>query len=231
MQPLILLDFDGVLFNSAYEAYQVCEHLGRQQPAHRTEVPFAEFMAFRAQLTDAWQFARLYQPARLLDDITTLHTLQADERDWAFAEQFFSARKVMMQDPEWPKLMSPYNFFYQLRPLLQSHPHAFRILSTRNQESIRRTLDYFEVGALEIFGQEAIRQHGSKIAVARAQGWLDAGRFVVYLDDMHHHLQPFEGKVDLNLHADWGYDVRAADSYTQGQAFELFNGFINIAFK
>jgi hypothetical protein len=125
--------------------------------------------------------------------------------------------------------MSPYPFFHQMAPLLAQHPESFRILSTRNVESIRRTLTYFEAPDIDVFGQEHIREYGSKIDVAREQNWLKGDRFVIYLDDMNVHLEPFHNKVDLCLHAEWGYDVPRSDSYSQGQALQVLSGFMRVA--
>jgi hypothetical protein len=229
MQPLFLLDFDGVLFNSAYEAYQVCEHLASGESRYRQGLSFDEFMIFRAQLTDAWQFCRLYHKERILRDVSKLHEVEPDIHDWRFAEEFFEARAEMMKDLDWPKLMSPYPFFHQLRPLLIKYPETFKILSTRNKLSIQRTLEFFEADAIEIYGQEDIREHGSKLAVAKHKNWLGIGRYVIYIDDMNPHLEPFETQVDLCIHAGWGYDIARVDSYTQGQAFQIISGFLKVA--
>ena len=94
MRLLIVLDFDGVLFNSAYEAYQVCEKVVKDLPKFRRGVHFDEFMEFRSCLTDAWQFNRLYSRERKLKDYTDLAMIEADSDDWGFAEKFFQARKI-----------------------------------------------------------------------------------------------------------------------------------------
>ena len=229
MRPLILLDFDGVLFNSAYEAYQVCEHMAKGNTQYRNNLSFDEFMSFRAQLTDAWQFCRLYQKNRVLRDITKLHEIAPDQSDWSFAERFFAARAEMIKDPEWAKLMSPYPFFYQLRPLLAQYQQTFKILSTRNKASIQRTLEFFEADGIEVYGQEDIREHGSKLGVAKHHRWLENGDYVVYIDDMSSHLEPFENEVNLCLHAGWGYDIAHVDSYTQSQAFQIVDGFLKVS--
>jgi hypothetical protein len=221
VKPLILLDFDGVLFNSAYEAYQVCERMIKGNSRYRQGTTFDEFMSFRSQLTDAWQFCRLYHKERILRDINDLHLIVPDQEDWVFTGLFFAARAEMMTDPNWAKLMSPYPFFYQLRPLLLQHPERFKILSTRNKESISRTMAFFEIDKIEIYGQEEIRKHGSKLNVAKNNRWLNNGDYVVYIDDMNSHLEPFEAEVNLCLHAGWGYDAAQVDSYTQSQVLHI----------
>jgi len=228
-KPLILLDFDGVLFNSAYEAYQVCERTADTNQLYRKNLSFDEFMTFRGQVTDAWQFSRLYNGSRTLEDITKLSVQSADEIDWTFARSFFRTREEMMKDPNWAKVMSPYPFFYQIRPFLQKFPEVFKILSTRNASSISRTLEFFGANRIAIHGQEDIRKYDSKLGVAQSNRWLNNGAYVVYIDDMNSHLEPFENEVDLCIHAGWGYDMSQVDSYTQSQAYQILKGFLKLS--
>jgi hypothetical protein len=228
MHLLIILDFDGVLFNSAYEAYQVCEWVSKKNSDLRRGLHFEEFMEFRAKLTDAWQFNRLYNKKSALKDFSLLSTIEPDGDDWAFSKSFFSARAELMADENWAKLMSPYPFFYQVKPLINECPNLFKILSTRNESSIRRTLDFYGVTGLEIFGQEAIRNKGSKLQVALSEQWLQGDIYSIYIDDMNAHLEPFEDQVDLCLHAGWGYDTSGLESYTGTQAFGLLKGLLAI---
>ena len=60
MEVKFILDFDGVLFNSAFEAFSVCQFAASEQPGLRQDVDFDAFMAFRPAVTDAWQYHRLY---------------------------------------------------------------------------------------------------------------------------------------------------------------------------
>ena len=186
-------------------------------------------MEFRSFLTDAWQFCRLYQKDRVLGDFRLLYSAERDAQDLIFSERFFESRVSIMKDPEWAKLMSPYAFFYQLRPLLNSYPDVFKIISTRNTASILRTLNFFEVDGIEIRGQEDIQKQGSKLAVAEHEKWLSRGDYVVFIDDMNSHLKPFDNRVNLCLHANWGYGSVNTESYTQGQAFQFVNGLLSIA--
>ena len=230
MKPLFLLDFDGVLFNSAYEAYTVCERVAGHYPGYRKRIPFEEFMVFRAKLTDAWQFCRLYQKDRLLPHAASMHDITPDDQDWLFAERFFAARADMMLADDWAKVMSPYPIFYQLRSLMRKHEPVFKILSTRNRQSIQRTLQFFELPELAVHGQEDIRTYGSKLEVARHHGWLNDHQFVVYVDDMNSHLEPFENEVNLCLHAGWGYDAAGSESYTQNQVINIIVALLSVAF-
>jgi hypothetical protein len=229
MELKLILDFDGVLFNSAFEAYSVCNHATAAAPGYRQDVGFEEFLAFRSVVTDAWQYNRLYDQ-RCLVEPADLPDVAPDAEDWAFSTRFFAARDAMMVDPDWPKLMAPYDFFYLLRPLLLAHPDRFAILSTRNVASIRRTLAFYDADVVPVFGQEQIRAIGSKIAVAEAQGWLTPGAYlVVYVDDMNSHLEPFDGRVHLPLHAGWGYDQSDNTSLTQHQVLTILSSMLKLS--
>lgn len=231
MEIKFVLDFDGVLFNSAYEAFTVANHAVRGKDGYRHDVLYEEFLAFRSVVTDAWHYNRLYAVGRTVPP-AALHEIEPDENDWAFARDFFAARAELMQDPQWPKGMPPYDFFFLLKPLLLSQPDRFAVLSTRNVASIREAMSFYGVEQIEIFGQEDIRRLGSKLAVAQDQNWLSPGLYlIVYVDDMNSHLEPFEGQIHLPLHADWGYDRGTPGSLSANQIFTIFSSLLSIAEK
>lgn len=229
MQLKIVLDFDGVLFNSAFEAFSVCNRSVAGDDRYRSAVTFEEFLSFRSHVVDAWQYRRLYEGSVYDPNFENLKGVQPEPADWEFAQRFFAARREMMEDPEWPKVMAPYDFFFLLKPLLLEYPNYFHILSTRDVGSIRRTLEYFGTGGIAVCGQEDIRATGSKLESARCFGWLKEGEnLIVYVDDMSHHLEPFDGQVHLPLHADWGYDQSAERSLSQHQVFGIISSMLKL---
>lgn len=229
MDIKFVLDFDGVLFNSAFEAYSVANAATQGRPEYRQDVSYQEFIKFRSVVTDAWHYNRLYSiehsiPAHVIRE------LSPEDMDWDFARIFFDARKSIMQDPDWPKIMPPYDFFLLLRPFLLQHPEYFAVLSTRNVESIHQTLAFHGADVVPVFGQEDIRRSGSKLAIARNQHWLDNGKWlIVYVDDMNSHLEPFEGRVHLPLHAGWGYDAETPGSLSANQVITVISSLLKIA--
>ncbi len=226
MQVKFILDFDGVLFNSAFEAYSVCEQATKGRAGFRQDVDFDAFMRFRSVVTDAWPYHRLYSESEAVSP-ADLKSVEPGEDDWAFANRFFTARETMMADPGWAKVMPAYPFFGKLKPVILAHPDRFAILSTRNVDSIRRTLAWHDADVIPVFGQEHVRTHGGKLGVARAQGWCDRTRHMaIYLDDMRRHLEPFEGEVLLPLHADWGYDAATPGSISQEQAMKIISSLL-----
>ncbi len=229
MEIKFVLDFDGVLFNSAFEAFSVANHATKGRAGFRQDVNYEEFLAFRSVVTDAWQYNRLYAAnSSVLPN--TLHMITPDEGDWSFSRDFFEARRVIMEDPEWPKVMPAYDFFFLLKPLLLQCSDRFAILSTRNVSSIHEALAFNGVDGIQIFGQEDIRKLGSKLSVAKSQNWLDPKKYlVVYVDDMNSHLEPFQGQVHLPLHANWGYDRETSSSLNQSQIHIIISSLLSIA--
>ncbi|MDG6079364.1 hypothetical protein E3U23_09180 [Erythrobacter litoralis] len=230
MDVLFILDFDGVLFNSAYEAFQVSRRaIAGEGDAFRQDVDYQEFLSYRAVVTDAWQYNRLFG-SHCQVPREALRLVEPNAEDWAFAKKFFAARAEMMKESDWAKSMPPYDFFLRLKPLLLEHPDRFAILSTRNKQSIEQTMQFHDADILPIFGQESIREHGSKLEVAKAQGWLEKGKYLtVYLDDMNSHLEPFEGVVHLPLHADWGYDRNTVGSLSDHQVMTIFRSLLALS--
>ncbi|WP_106511894.1 hypothetical protein [Allosphingosinicella deserti] len=232
MELQFLLDFDGVLFNSNYEAYTVAQKAAEGRPGFRQDVSFNEFETFRSVVTDAWHYNRLYNIARGTILPSMLREIEPEEDDWAFASAFFAAREEITKDPDWPKVMPPYDFFFLIRPLLIAYPHRFAILSTRNVASIRQALAFHDADVIRVFGQEDIRRAGSKLAVAQEQNWLERGRWlIVYVDDMNSHLEPFEGMVHLPLHANWGYDHSDLSSLSHHQIFTIISSLLTLTEK
>jgi len=224
-----VLDFDGVLFNSAFEAFSVANHATEGRLGFRQDVNYEEFLAFRSVVTDAWQYNRLYAATSSVLP-NALHTIIPDEGDWSFSRDFFEARSAIMEDPEWPKVMPAYDFFFLLKPLLLHCPDRFAILSTRNVSSIHEAMAFNGVDGIQIFGQEDIRKLGSKLNVAKSQNWLDSQKYmIVYVDDMNNHIEPFQGQVHLPLHANWGYDRETSSSLSQSQVHNIISSLLSIA--
>ncbi len=213
-----------MLFDSAREVYAVCENFVSDYPEYQSNISYDLFLEFRSHVTDAWQFSRLYQRDGYLEDFSCLNSIAANSNDSLFAGRFFSSRQQLMSDEEWPKMIQPYFFLDKMRPLLMEYSQYFKIISTRNKDSINCILDYHKIENIEVFGQEEIKLYGSKRKVALAQEWFHGKYYVVYLDDMCSHLASFLGLADLCLHADWGYGEPTRISFSQHQALKLING-------
>jgi hypothetical protein len=147
---------------------------------HRQNIDLDEFMEFRHFVTDAWQFNRLYSKKKYLKTFSDLPNIERDESDIAFAKEFFLARDDLMKDKNWIKLFSPYSFFFQIKKLINLYPHQFQILSTRDEVSIKRALDFFDIPEISISGQSMLNRYGSKLDIAQEKGLIADNVFTVY---------------------------------------------------
>jgi len=219
---LFILDFDGVLFDSAFEVYQVCGALIKQGLVKRSEVQLDEFMLFRKKVRDAWEFSYLLNKTG--EEIPS----EPDSEDSEFANLFFNTRKKLQCKKGWEIHIKPYPFFNNIKDFLISHPDQFKILSTRNEESIRAILEVNNVNNIEIFGQAVVKAAGSKIQVAENKGLLNNSQISLYIDDMTDHVLPFIGKVDFALHAGWGYGDHTLKSVNTETATKIVDALMKM---
>ncbi len=224
----VLLDFDGVLFDSAFEAYCVCQNLSKNFEEYRKNVTYDEFLIFRRQVTDAWQFSRLYSLFYNVKSVNYSSEGEKDQTGYLFAERFFNSRKELMKAEDWVGNMKPYPFFNSLRKLMQEKPEVFSIISTRNRDSIATTLSHYGVNNVAIFGQEELKKFRNKLSLALEKKLISDSDFVIYIDDMLEHITPFYEYADLCVHANWGYGTTFGDSYSQEKAISVIYSYFQV---
>ena len=211
----VILDFDGVLFDSLEEVYTLCQRVSIISNKYRKDVSYQEFLNFRKFLTDAWQFNRLYENENY--DVKELSKAKKTKFDQEFAEAFFNERKQQGHNCE---KFKPYNFFFMVKPLLEKYPDNFLILSTRTTESIRAVLNYYRIQNIEIYGQEFIKKYGGKFDSAKYLNLLDDKYKCLLIDDMADHLLPFHGKISSIVHANWGYGLTEKNSKSAEETYQ-----------
>jgi len=207
MDPLFILDFDGVLFDTQWEVYEICQHLSSLDSSLRNDVSCEEFEVYRASLAEAWQLRKLYISG---GGVKT----KADAEDLDFAHSFFSARQSLQNSPSILNHIKPYRFFSSIKPLIEKRPQNFKILSSRDTSSIQIILERQSITQLEIAGSEIVSSYGNKLATAKAKGWLAPDIFSLYVDDMHSYVSDFFGQADLVVHAGWGYGEPSSKSFS-----------------
>jgi hypothetical protein len=202
--PSVLLDFDGVLFDSIAEVYEICKLVAIRDPELRQDITFSEFCEFRKFVSDAWHYRILYSPtydgdapaARLLQDPSP------DDR--IFSKEFFRARSELIGTDLWINAFRPYEFFYSVRDLIRVNVSAFTILSSRDSISIKSVLKHYGLEGVGLVGQEHIRKYGSKRSAAECLGLIHAPQRTLIIDDLEVHLNEFDDSV-IKVQADWGY--------------------------
>jgi len=215
--PLCLLDFDGVIFDSAQEVYTICQEMAASGLVSRTDVEIAEFMNFRKLVKDAWQFSYLYNKPN--DPLPGNPEIDDEE----FAHAFFKTRADLAKDSEWFNKIPAYPFFKRIKKHMLNHPNAFKIISTRNEDSILKILHANDVNEIDVLGQASIKKSGGKIQAANMAGLLGRKQFTLYIDDMLEYSNQFSSYVDFAMHASWGYGCPSEKSLSETSAAALID--------
>ena len=116
----IILDFDGVLFDSAYEAYSVCQNMQNLDLMHdlRKDVSYTEFRLYRPKVKNADDFIPLY--------FSNPDAIDANK----FLEFFFISRKQLMESEGYAEKYYPkFDFLRLILPLMQKKNNCFYICS------------------------------------------------------------------------------------------------------
>lgn len=225
---VVLLDFDGVLFDTRLEVFALCTEVARRYDGYRDDVEAEEFFQFRRHLKDAWQFNLLYSSDIKRRDDTSMQTAKPTEKDHLFASRLFKVRAEMRDDTSIKKFIRPHVFFNKISNLLIVSPENFRILSTRNDESIIEILKDYGITDLKVYGQSMIRAHGSKLKVVMEAGILTSFSHVIYIDDMQSHLDAFLS-TNVECHqADWGYDQPGPLAIDYERAINLVGDLVSL---
>ncbi|MEN9306247.1 MAG: hypothetical protein RL173_179 [Fibrobacterota bacterium] len=225
---MIVLDFDGVLFDSAWEAYEV-GHLavfGNRHSAADTK-RWELFRALRCKILTAWQYKPVFDSIRLGEALPkAVLRLEASLKagpgldDKVFESKFFGCRAEWVAQDKlgWLNLSKPTHFFTAIHPLLAKHPDQFVIVSTRNEESIKEILKpYIDPAKLGIYGSASFQANGeSKTTTIRRV--ISGQPHSLFIDDGEEHIRAAEGIPGLqSILAGWGYvpAQKACDNASQ----------------
>lgn len=218
----VFLDFDGVLFDTAFEAYLVCCNMNSPEIffSINTEDPFYIcFRKYRYLVGEAWQFYYLQRAithylANTNADIKLLFAQMiatAERVDYqAFEERFFGTRrKLQTIDYEsWMQSNRPYDFFTKLKPVMEKFRQYFYIISAKDADTIQHILKAydFEIPRNHLFGVSQINQFGSKknILTRHINRFPDTP--LLFVDDyLQNILDCSDPPQIMAYHAQWGY--------------------------
>lgn len=228
---LFVFDFDGVLFETDREclaiAYRAVRELAAPwaAPYRAHEAPTEDveraFLAHRHRVGPPWQYAVLLRAIaeRTLPATTDAFLARAAaERGEleGFTERYFAARHAVAEDrARWLSLVTP--IAASTGELQRLHARgAAAILSTRDDESIRRLLAHYlgvELAPGELLPRSGPREKWEILLETAAARGLAPGD-VFFVDDFIAHALPAHRRGIAAHLARWGYvgegDVDAA---------------------
>ena len=209
---IIVLDFDGVLFDSAYEAYSVCQKVTElnHYKEIRKDISYTEFRLYRPYVKNANDFITLYF------DESIQNNINVDD----FLAIFFDSRKKLMTESDYSSKYFPRcQFFDLIQPYIQRYISQFYILSTRDADSIDIALTSNGINMTKnIIGQQDIKKYGNKINALKAH---NINVCDLYIDDMLHYVKELNSVASLSLMANWGYDLKNEQSISANVMSEI----------
>jgi len=211
MHPIVF-DFDGVLFDSAYEAYKVCQLIVSSKKINsiRTNITYEEFQKHRPSVADVKDFIPLYfiNPNDIKDKNT-------------FVREFYLQRSMLSKDPDYVKnYFPPFSFFIKNLDNIRKFSKNIYILSNRDEESINNVLMYHELNiSQQVFGQRHIQKYGNKVNIFKK---MIPNKASLYLDDLYEYKVMMNEVADISLMVNWGYGEKNLESKSEEEITEIF---------
>jgi phosphoglycolate phosphatase-like HAD superfamily hydrolase len=230
----IFLDLDGVLFDTAREAYCLCV-LTMDRARSLKEVNFSSrhFKIFEEHRFLINCAADYYYLMKNIDDKINRITIDVREgfermRRLALSEaceferNFLDKRRYVKNNhySDWVLLNAPYVFLSKVRLLFKKEKDKFFVITTKDEETVRKLLEINGVEFLKknIFGRKAFRKFGSKGEIIKHIKDRHNMRRSIFVDDSKEHLSSCADIKGLKLmHAGWGYVANKEKSFNQAE--------------
>lgn len=208
----LFLDFDGVLFDTAKEAYLLSEYAYSEiTPFENIDKDkFKTFYEHKYLVTNSWQYYFLMQSIESRQDIEMYFLSNAipNKQSSDFDIKFQQCRQDLINNhfDYWNSLDEPYPFFFEIKNL--SKQFNIVIVSTKNAQAIKNKLQQylFNVKDENIIGKEILKEFSSK------------GEFIskyiidkniahgIFVDDSINNIETCKNILNLNAYlANWGY--------------------------
>jgi len=215
---MICLDFDGVLFDSANEAFYIGREtfFGGSLSFDNPNINYKRFLLLRPFVDSAWQYRIVFE--LLLENISNQVMISKakfklngspSKEDIKFAKKFNQIRTEMMANEKsrWIDLNKPYEFFYSIKPLFENYSNEFFICSTKSSKFIIEILSAngIKFKSTHVWGKEFYEANeNSKALILRKNTKFDDT--IIFVDDSPRHIEDMKSlkNVDAIL-AKWGY--------------------------
>lgn len=207
----IVLDFDGVLFDTAYEAYVVSCLAYQEVCGTSIEIEYSQFLEYRYLVGPAWNYKYVidFLSHRSLENPKKLINNAEKEDFFTFENAFFSTRERLKKDNffDWVALNKPFDFFFYMKKNLSIFENVY-IVSTKDKESILDILYFngFCISQDRVFGANDFNEYKTKgnLILSKVDNANDG---IIFIDDMKKHLDSLLSidSICLKIQPSWGY--------------------------
>ncbi len=210
MRKILFLDFDGVLFDTVEEAYQVAINTKMYKNQKLPLDSLNKFRKYRYLVGPAWNYyyvmKAIFNETELIDNTVFIETNDAKE----FEKDFFESRKNLKVSNYkfWLKLNKQYPFLEKLQKTARSLDTLIYVITTKDKQTVQDLVNEFKIDFINsdfILGKDSFNQYGSKKNII-LQVLKEGDYKAIFVDDLYEHLKLCEGIENLQLiQADWGY--------------------------
>lgn len=224
---MIVMDFDGVLFNTVKEAY-VISMLATDRKLDIEEITFdnnhyKSFEKLRYSVGPASDYLKVLQylndlPINGKFDINSISIGEKELLD--FSNKFYEVRNLIIDNQfnYWIKLNSPYEFFNMINRLKNLKTI---ILTNKDEKSVLKILTHHKTKfEYLIIDNNFLHKFNNKIEVL---DFLSKDEKLIYIDDNQGYVDASKGLVNVDGHvAGWGYTgKRSAGQTTQKNIYKI----------
>lgn len=234
-KPVLILDFDGVLFDTVYEAYAVAS-LAIKAVDSLSDLSWGDewslFHKFRYLVGPAWNYLPLFKAIRKVDEVVEeqvadlygeyCSTIDEKEREY-FEKRFFAARSELKKHhyKEWLSLNKAYPFLHALQKLGVDELLQVYIVTTKDRETVLDLLclEGWDFSPDNIYDRNSFNMYGSKGEIIKFL-LSDVKRDALFIDDHCEHLASASGIGITGLStvlAAWGYSSACDRGVSPGE--------------
>ena len=217
MTPMVFLDFDGVLFDTAREAFAVAL-LTHDVCQNVSDIVFDDkyydtFFSLRYLVKSASDYSFLI-PA-ILDDKEPMEIREmfySENKSIitdGFEDKFFSVRSSLRSSnfEEWIGLNKEFPFFDKIRSTMSEYKDSFSILTTKDENTVKHLLKSAEFSVpVNVYGAEKLKKFKEKNEVILHIYKKHNIQSSIFVDDNMEHLRLCENIPNITLlQPIWGY--------------------------
>ena len=169
----IFLDFDGVLFDSVKEAYLLARYAFYDIPIKDEidEDHYQKFRKYRYLITHSWQFYIIFtliekniEEANFVNLYNNLFANGIDFNIQNFDKKYVLTRENLVKEDYnfWNNLDTPFDFFYEIKNLLQDKSYNFIILTNKKKLPVQNKLKEYNTENIKLFANEDLKEYKNK---------------------------------------------------------------------
>jgi hypothetical protein len=210
MEKILFLDFDGVLFDTVDEAYNVSVNIDNYKEISLEYNSLNIFRKYRPLVGPAWNYFYIMESIRknlpILDNKIFKYTEEAKK----FEIDFFNSRAKLKERnyEKWLSCNKKYIFLDKLKEIVEKLNIDVYIITTKDKQTVKDLLIANNITFIKnhfIYGKDMFSKYGSKKNII-SNILYDKTYNAIFIDDLYLHLHLCKGINNLKLiQADWGY--------------------------